>query len=180
MQHQYFRTFIIDLDNVYCAIYLKILKRANRSNNITLGNGTVAPTSGQLGYSFTTTLNTSTGLAASPVTTGPTILSTTSLPSGVWAISYSIRFGTAGTSTNVTLLQTAIYMNGAFYANAMSNASVSIASTGIYNTALSSAWIGNASGIVSLIYDAVYSGTTGVLQALAGTGNTYITCTRIA
>ena len=63
------------------------------SNNITLGNGTVTPSSGQIGYTVSATIPAS--------TTANTAFASLSLDPGVWIVTYCIQATSTFTLTNV-------------------------------------------------------------------------------
>lgn len=75
------------------------------ASNITLGDGTIAPTLGQIGYVYSTTT------AIALTTTFQTVLSIASVPVGTYIMSYRISLGLGGTVN--TTLQALPYFNGA-------------------------------------------------------------------
>lgn len=164
------------------------------NKNITLGNGSVKPTVGQVGYTVLTNIASPVSCGSSGSTT--TVLTINSIPAGTYIFTYGARFNSmgfsAGNNITATTLQSSMRINTLVSPESVSGngsiicgSSQTVSSGSAANVVYLGTWTGYlpSSTTVNLEIYSVYTPVTAGQQLYVVTGygtGTYIKYTRIA
>jgi len=156
---------------------VSIQKQLTLSNPLILGTTPTADT--ELGYTLLTTLSTN-KLLGTPTGQTTSILTSASIPIGVYTISYAIRINASATTTSLTTIQAGLTLNGGnFYATSMLNGTFPL-DTGVNNIGLSGTWCGKITTAQTIELKTYSQYTGSEPQAVTSGQGTYFTIVRIA